>query len=497
MDRVQASEAWGRGFESHAARQFTYYLAISMSCHLVPLLYPSFATQERTSMTPYLRLRNGHYYFRLRIPTDLHDIIQPTEILKSLRTKDRKAARIAASCMLPGILQVFTLTRTQFITQEQAAQRLNDLLSRKQKAMVVQPLPQNNTPAEAAAEQTIVPAETCSPKNNTPTETRSPLISDMVSEYIKDKQAGWTGKTLLEYQGYFKLLQDVLNVKTVAEVNRNEVRRLRDTLCQLPAHMYKRHPGKSIAEVLKMDNITPMSSSTVNKLLTLFGSIMIHCVKEGHLRDNPAEGLKIQKKKRPDEERKVYTPEDLKKIVAALPAPADKPERHWIPLIGMFSGMRLGEVCGLHLEDVREIDGIWCFDVNGEDDKRLKTMSSKRVIPLHPSLIQLGFLSFVDSMRGKGQLRLWPNLNRRDTDGYCHAIGKWFQRLNRKYVTTDPLKTFHSLRHTFADTLKQADVQEALISELMGHANGNITTGRYGKRCRPQGLFEAICKLDY
>ena len=91
----------------------------------------------------------------------------------------------------------------------------------------------------------------------------------------------------------------------------------------LPARLYKRHPGKSIKEVLKMGNITPMSTTTVNKLLTLFDSIMLHCVKEGHIRDNPAEGLKIQKRKRLDGERKVYTQEDLKKIVVALPSPAE------------------------------------------------------------------------------------------------------------------------------------------------------------------------------
>ena len=70
-------------------------------------------------MTSYLRLRNGHYYFRLRVPTDLLSTIQEPEILKSLRTKDRKSARISASSLLSGILQVFTLVRTGFISQEQ------------------------------------------------------------------------------------------------------------------------------------------------------------------------------------------------------------------------------------------------------------------------------------------------------------------------------------------------------------------------------------------
>lgn len=430
-------------------------------------------------MTSHLRLRNGHYYFRLRVPTDLLNTIQEPEILKSLHTIDRKSARVAASCLLPNIVQVFTLVRTGFISKEQATERLDSVLGRKRKGRVHQ--------ATLQSQQRFTP----------PTETPSPLLSQMIDEYIKDKQSGWTGKTLLEYRGYFKLLQDVLGVQQVAEVNRDAVRKLRDALCLLPANVYKKHPGKTIKEVLKLNNITPMSTTTVNKLLTLFGSIMLHCVKEGHLRDNPVEGLKLQKKTRPDEERKVYSTTDIKKIVAALPSPTNKPERHYIPLIGMFSGMRLGEICGLHIEDIKQVDGIWCFNVDGMDDKRLKTLSSKRVVPVHPYLIQDGFLMFVDTLRDKGVKRLWPNLKRRDTDGYCHAIGKWFQRFNREHITPDPLKTFHSLRHSFANTLKQQGEQETLISELMGHANASITTGRYGKRYKPGILLETISKLEY
>jgi len=163
-----------------------------------------------------------------------------------------------------------------------------------------------------------------------------------------------------------------------------------------------------------------MSTTTINKLLTLFGSIMLHCVKEGHINSNPVEGLKIQRKKRADEERKVYTPDDIKKIVANLPEPASKPERYWIPLIGMFSGMRMGEICGLHIDDVKQVDGIWCFNVDDEDDKRLKNLSSKRVVPVHPYLIQGGFISFVDKLRGKGFKRLWPDLYRRESDGHLN-----------------------------------------------------------------------------
>jgi integrase len=48
-----------------------------------------------------------------------------------------------------------------------------------------------------------------------------------------------------------------------------------------------------------------------------------------------------------------------------------------------------------------------------------------------------------------------------------------------------------------ADTLKQKGVAEGIISEILGHANQSISTGRYGKRYRPSVLLEALIRLDY
>lgn len=426
-------------------------------------------------MANYLRLRNQNYYLRIRIPADLPGISTSPEILKSLRTRDRKSARLSAASLLPQFLGVFTLTRCGFITPDQASERLCSLLGRQQKTASIATPPTESKPLE-------------------PKVAPSPTIAHIINEYVNDNKSAWTGKTLLEYGSYWRLLQDVLEVETVAEVTREEVRKLRDTLCRLPANLYKKHPGKSIKEVLALEGSTPMSTTTVNKLLTLFGSLMIHCVKEGYRRDNPTEGLKVKQKKRADEERKAYTREDLKKMAGALPSPAAKPERYWVPMVGMYSGMRLGEICGLHVSDVKPVDGVWCFDVNEEGDKRLKTLASTRLVPIHPQLIAKGFLAYVETRRSA---RLWPSLFRRDTDGYCPALGNWYGRFNRKHVTDDPLKTFHSLRHSFADTLKQLGCQESLISELMGHTNSSITTGRYGKRYQAKVLFEVLSRLDY
>jgi len=444
-------------------------------------------------MADCLRVRNGNYYFRLRIPADLNHIIPGIEILKSLRTKDRKAARLSAACLLPQFLKVFNLSRCGILTEDQTRKMVADLLGRK---------PADRPEVMVTETQPISSPVSAQPPTSAPPPA-SPLLQTIIDQYTKDHQGEWTAKTLLEYESYYRLILDIIGNRSMNEINRHTVRDLRDTLSKLPPHVYKKYPRMTFREVLSLHHSKLMSITTVNKLIGLFGSLMRHSVKEGYRNDNPTEGLKLKQKRRADEERKAYTKEDLRKIVAALPSPLVTPERYWVPMIGMLSGMRLGEICGLHVADVKQVtdgstgDTVWCLDVNEEADKRLKTLSSTRLIPIHPKLVALGFLRYVETMRQSKSVRLFPRLVRRRIDGYCPALGNWYGRFNRKHVTNDPLKTFHSLRHSFADTLKQRGVQESVISELMGHANESITTGRYGKRYQPKVLLDAVVLLEY
>jgi len=444
-------------------------------------------------MSSYLLNRNGYYHIRIRIPSDLSAVIPAVELVKSLKTQDIRTAKIAALPYCQGITKTFTLFRAGFITAEQARESIDRVLNRRGRA--THAVPAVRAPETVCAPSSaLILAPACA--------SRPLLLSAVVKQLLNDRKHGWGAKTKMENEGSYRLILDILGDLEVSSVDRIVVRSLRDKLMELPANLYKLFPRLTAREVLeKMHesptaDYSPMSITTVNKHVSRFSSLMKHCMKEGHITVNPAVGLKLKQKRRPDEERKAYTAGDLRKLADNLPPKEIKPERYWIPLIGMLSGLRLDETCQLRTEDVKDIDGVWCFDVNDDADKKLKTHSSKRIVPVHPKLITLGFLVHVARMMKTGQPRLWMNLQWRKEDGYGNAVGKWFQRFNRQHVTTDPLKTFHSLRHTFADTLKQAGVQEALICELMGHANGNITTGRYGKRYRPQGLLEAVCKIE-
>ena len=61
--------------------------------------------------------------------------------------------------------------------------------------------------------------------------------------------------------------------------------------------------------------------------------------------------------------------------------------------------------------DVRREGEIWVIDINAHGDKRLKTESSARLVPIHPQLIGLGWLDYVEYCP-RGQERLFPDEQR-------------------------------------------------------------------------------------
>ena len=87
--------------------------------------------------------------------------------------------------------------------------------------------------------------------------------------------------------------------------------------------------------------------------------------------------------------------------------------RYWLPLCALYSGARAGEIAQLECADVRLIEAVWVIDFNDESDaadKKLKTASSRRVVPVHPVLIALGFLDYVRRQTSLGMRQVFSEL---------------------------------------------------------------------------------------
>jgi integrase len=434
-------------------------------------------------MSSYLLKLQENYYFRLWIPQDLKQHFPYQEIKRSLRTKCPKQARSQARLWSSKAERVFMMLRANILDPEQVQTFIQREIPSIWKRTHLEAVPGSHHVKHHELHK------------------NSKQLVQVIEAYMQENIAlgKWSEKTVIEARAQLSMFQQVVGNVSVKNINRQMMIDYLETLKRLPGGIATKpaYRGKTIQQILTMPDVTPMSNSTVNKYLERAGALLIWCMKQEHIDKNPAKGLSIAKAVKDDELRSAYSEDDLVRIVQSVEAfRASKPERYWMPLIGMYSGMRLNEICQLYVEDVQEVEGVWCFDINDEKDKRVKNAASKRMVPIHPKLVELGLVKYCLQQKKAGVGRLWMNLYH-TRDGHSHAFSHWYQRHNRKHVTTDPLKVFHSFRHTVANTLKQAGVAEGVIAEILGHANHSITTGRYGKRYRPAVLLEALTRLDY
>ena len=86
---------------------------------------------------------------------------------------------------------------------------------------------------------------------------------------------------------------------------------------------------------------------------------------------------------------------------------------YWLPLLSLHSGARLGELCQLYADDVREKQGVhYLYLTNEGEDQSIKGRGDevrKRRTPIHREIIRLGFLDFVKrNLSGRTRLRSDP-----------------------------------------------------------------------------------------
>jgi integrase len=117
-----------------------------------------------------------------------------------------------------------------------------------------------------------------------------------------------------------------------------------------------------------------------------------------------------------------------------------------------------------------------------ETGRSVKTETSLRAVPIHPELIRIGFMDFVEHARASdGQsARLFPHLRQGSKGGYGEAFSKWFGRYKRSLGISNEKSVFHSFRHGFKDALRSAGVNEDVNDALTGHGGGNPVARGYG-----------------
>ena len=155
------------------------------------------------------------------------------------------------------------------------------------------------------------------------------------------------------------------------------------------------------------------------------------------------------------------------------------------------------EVCQLEARDIRQVNDVWVFDINDDGEhKSLKSADSKRLVPIHNQLMQIGILEFVQQQKNKKVFRLFPDISLGANGRYFHTFSRKFTRWLSTVEASAPQTSFHSFRHNFTDKLREANTEQYVLKALIGHADSSVTA-RYGSQIAPDILKTALDKVTY
>ena len=254
-----------------------------------------------------------------------------------------------------------------------------------------------------------------------------------------DTSRKWSDKQ----RATLSLICEVVGSDTpVGSIDYDTCLRVRSTLAHVPTNRSKLYKGLSLDDAVaraKTEGKPVLAPTTQQFYLAVFKDVLDLATRKRLIATNPAGGLRPLKRDdvAPGDKRDPFTPEQIIQIFGSEfylqcagsgPTPyrfdAKGGWRFWLPLICLFTGMRPNEVCQLHTEDVRSTTkGTWYFDVTTTTDgghdktvsrKTLKTTASKRRVPVHPELMNIGILKYVADRKAAKEANLFSStVNRR------------------------------------------------------------------------------------
>ncbi len=427
----------------------------------------------------YIVRRQSVYYLNLRLPKHLFPNRHTLRI--SLRVRERQAALYLATSLAQRVsshLSEHPLTPPETL-----------------RVLCVQWCKSSPMPTHRAAPQQAM-------EPTAPLTSGGPTLATLSKLYIEEGKRGgtWRQGSIDDVERALSDLFELMGDMPAVAFDSQQARLLKERLSRCPQYFGLRpeFKGKTLRQVVgSASTYKTITAVTVNNRLRKLTAFMNWCKANSYIEENPLAGMKVMTGSA-KEARLSFDRHDLVALLnhEALSKEARKhPWRYWLPFLGRATGCRLEELCQLRVDDFIEQQGIQCIRIDdSREGQNLKNASSRRVLPLHPVLLDLGLLQHVELVKATGADRLFPELEAvRGKLG--HAPSKWFGRYKTKLGITDSRKTFHSFRHTLIDDLRDAGVQDSLIKRIAGHEDSAVTFSVYGSRTPLKAMLEALLTI--
>lgn len=231
-----------------------------------------------------------------------------------------------------------------------------------------------------------------------------------------------------------------------------------------------------IVEFLNTLREAGLADSTVASIFRVLSAGLAFAQEEGLLPKNPCKKVKLQPTETPVQRvLSVKEQENLRKAASDTDIPT---------LLGLYAGLRVGEVCALKWEDIdwdeatvtirRTAQRLRRSGAGGKTMVMIgvpKSRKSHRTIPLPKFILKL-LAQYRETCPASDFI-----FGKHDKPAEARTIQRRLQRLAKKLGISGV--HFHALRHSFATRLMELGADVKTVSELLGHGSAKTTLDIY------------------
>lgn len=235
--------------------------------------------------------------------------------------------------------------------------------------------------------------------------------------------------------------------------------------------------------------ITKYSENVLKKIYAVLKFGFKLAVQKGIIVKNPLDNPDFKKpnSSKPTKKINAFTIEEQEQFIIALeqyPIRNNKCDYRYQMLIELYTGMRMGEVNALTLDDVdlrNKIVHVRKTVTRGLEYKETlsnctKTKKGMRDIPLNDIAISVFQKAIAEYKENKFNLLFYDSVN--DKIITTNQVNESFKRICKKFNIKNGTNQ-HMLRHTFATRCIEAGIDALVLKEWLGHTDVSVTLNTY------------------